>query len=130
MTRSPRKTVHSDNLNDIVSNKLYGIDKKLGAYLRFKNLNLKALIKLDDNYMTLRGNPVDTLTIYFIKVDSPHRGKGNFSEFLKEIQKVARNNDKSILIQEVINPNLEKILKRKGYKRIDKGDQHYDYIKL
>lgn len=127
---SVRKIINSNDLEHIVTNNLYGINKHYGIFLRLKDLNLKTLIKLNDNYMTIKGKPINTITIYFIKVDSPFRGKGNFSELLKEINKIAKKTKRSILIQEVINPNLEKILKKKGYKKVDKGSKYYDYIKL
>lgn len=124
---SPRKSIQLNQLIGIVENNLYGINKPYGAYLRILDLNLITIIKSSNNYITLRGIPVNTLTIYFIKVDSQHKGKGNFSLLLRELENIAKKEGKSIIIQYVLNPNLENILLKKKYIKLNNNP---DYIKL
>jgi GNAT superfamily N-acetyltransferase len=58
------------------------------------------------------------LDIGSVEVEEEHRGMGIFTSFLNRFEKAAKDLNRSVYIESILNPRLIKFLERRGYKLV------------
>jgi len=83
-------------------------------------LHLAAYLRYTSRYFVFNEHPYSgrypTIDISSVEVDENFRGKGNFGEFIKEIEEVASMEHRIVFVESVLNVDLVDYLRRIGYK--------------
>lgn len=63
----------------------------------------------------IEGKRLDTLDLATVEVDEEFRGQGLFSQFLSDVEEIAKEYQRTIFVESILNPRLYGFLTRKGY---------------